>query len=344
MARGAARGRYTGREMPAPSWWRCVRVFFGRSGPRGDAVANSVERGELAAAASPALAAPAIAVAIPCYNEALAVAAVVAAWRAALPEAEIVVFDNNSADGTGAIARRHGVRVVEVRDQGKGHAVRAIFEDLADRDVVILVDGDGTYPAEAAHALIGPILRGEAHMTVGARRPVDAPGAMTPVRGLGNALITGAFRVLIGPATRDLLSGYRGFSRHFLEAVHPRAVGFEIEAEIAGQAVARGLPTVEVPVEYRPRIAGTASKLRAFRDGRRILLAILRQSFRWQPWRPLILLASALGLLALALRLAASRLDSPPLAESAGWILALALGSLAAAAAAIFATGKAPRR
>ena len=306
-------------------------------------MANFVERAEPAVAGAPMLAAPAIAVAIPCYNEAGAIPSVLAAWRAALPEAEIVVFDNNSADGTGALARRHGVRVVEVRDQGKGHAVRAIFEDLADRDVVILVDGDGTYPAEEARALIAPILEGRADMTVGARQPIDAPGAMTPVRGLGNVLITAAFRVLIGPGTHDLLSGYRGFSRHFLEAVHPCSAGFEIEAEIAGQAVARGLPTVEIPVEYRPRIAGTASKLRAFRDGRRILLAILRQSFRWQPWRPLALLAAGAGLLALALRLLAARLDAPPLLDSAGWILGLALMSLVAAAL-TFLTRKPPRR
>lgn len=292
-------------------------------------MADDAERGSNAnavvATPIPASASPSIAVAIPCYNEAGAVMAVVEAWRTALPEAEIVVFDNNSGDGTGAIARRIGVRVVEVRDQGKGYAVRAIFEDLADRDVVILVDGDGTYPAEAARALIDPILRGVADMTVGARQPIEAPGAMTPVRGVGNFLITGAFRVLIGPGTHDLLSGYRGFSRRFLEVVHPSSVGFEIEAEIAGQAVARGLPTAEIFVEYRPRIAGTASKLRAFRDGRRILFAILRQSFRWQPWRPLLLLAGTVGAAGLALGLTALGRGEPDLVPWAGRFLTMML-------------------
>ena len=285
-------------------------------------MAEFAERGMPAVAAEPVLARPSIAVAIPCYNEAGAVALVVESWRAALPEAEIVLFDNNSADGTGAIARRMGVRVVEVRDQGKGYAVRAIFEDLADRDVVILVDGDGTYPAEAARALIEPILRGRADMTVGARQPIEAPGAMTPIRGLGNFLITAAFRVLIGPGTRDLLSGYRGFSRRFLDVVHPRSVGFEIEAEIAGQAVARGLPTVEVPVEYRPRIAGTASKLRVVRDGARIALAILRQSVRWQPWRPMGLAALAAVALGFLLALAAGPLDRPEFVAWSGRLIA----------------------
>ena len=284
-----------------------------------------------------------IAVAIPCYNEAAAVEAVVTEWRAALPEAELVVFDNNSTDGTGALARRLGVRVVEVRDQGKGHAVRAIFEDLGDRDVVILVDGDGTYPAEAARQLIEPILQGRADMTVGARHPVEAPGAMTPVRGLGNWLITAAFRALIGPGTRDLLSGYRGFSRHFLEVVRPRSVGFEIEAEIAGQAIARGLPCVEIDVEYRPRIAGTASKLRVFRDGRRILAAILRQSILWQPWRPLSILAGLIGSAGFGLAILVGQAGNPMLVIGSGWMMISALAMLPAALIMVI-VWKVPRR
>jgi glycosyltransferase involved in cell wall biosynthesis len=238
---------------------------------------------------------PRIAVAIPCYNEAGAVEAVVSEWKNALPEAEIVVFDNNSSDGTGAVARRLLVRVVEVREQGKGHAVRAIFEDLADRDAVILVDGDGTYPADHARALLEPVLDGRADMTVGNRRPVAELGAMSPIRGLGNVLIGAAFAVLIGPGTRDLLSGYRVFGRHFREVVRPRSAGFEIEAELVSQAVARGLRVVQVDVPYRPRIAGTASKLRAFRDGRRILGTILRQGLRFRPWRALCVLALPIG-------------------------------------------------
>jgi glycosyltransferase involved in cell wall biosynthesis len=244
---------------------------------------------------------PTIAVAIPCFNEAGAIEAVVDEWRLALPEAEIVVFDNNSSDGTGAIARRLGLRVVEVPEQGKGFAVRAIFEDLADRDAVILVDGDGTYPADAAPGLLEPVLAGRADMTVGNRRPVAEVGAMSPIRGLGNVLIGLAFFVLIGPGTRDLLSGYRVFGRRFREVVRPRSTGFEIEAELVGQAVARGLRVVEIDVPYRPRIAGTASKLRAFRDGRRILEVILRQSLRFRPWRPLFALAVAVALIGLAI-------------------------------------------
>ncbi len=223
--------------------------------------------------------------AIPCYNEAAAIAAVLSAWRSALPEAELVVFDNNSTDGTGDLARSLGIRVVPVASQGKGHVVQSIFADLADFDGVIMIDGDGTYPAEPIRDLLDPVLAGRAEMAVGARRPVAAPGAMSPVRGLGNRLIGSAFRVLIGPGNRDLLSGYRVFSRRFRQLVQPRSAGFEIEAELASEAVARGLPIVEIPVPYHPRIAGTVSKLRAFRDGWRILRLILQQGIRHRPWR-----------------------------------------------------------
>jgi glycosyltransferase involved in cell wall biosynthesis len=230
-----------------------------------------------------------IAVAIPCYNEAAAIATVVAAFRAALPGAEVVVFDNNSTDGTGAIARGLGVRVVDVPDQGKGYAVRAAFATLADRDAVLLTDGDGTYPAEAAPLLVAPVLDGAAEMTVGARQPMPGAGAMTLTRGVGNRLIRGAFSVLIGPGNTDLLSGYRAFSRRFLREVDLRSSGFEIETELAGEAAARGFRVIEISVPYHPRIAGTASKLRAFRDGRRILTTIVKLGIRLRPVRLLLM-------------------------------------------------------
>ena len=243
-----------------------------------------------------------VAVALPCYNEAAAIGEVIARWREALPGAEVVVFDNNSTDGTGDIARGLGARVVEVREQGKGHAVRAIFGALADREAVVMADGDGTYPAEEVGRLLGPVLAGEADMAVGARRPVAGAGAMSPVRGAGNLVIRAAFYVLIGAGPGDLLSGYRVFGKRFREAVRPRSAGFEIEAELACEAVARGMRVVEVPVPYRPRIAGTQSKLRAFRDGRRILATILARSLGLRPWRPLGLAALGLAALVLAWR------------------------------------------
>jgi glycosyltransferase involved in cell wall biosynthesis len=229
-----------------------------------------------------------IAVAIPCFNEAAAITTVISEFRAALPAAEVVVLDNNSTDSTGAIARALGVRVIEVPDQGKGHAVQAAFRALGDYDVVVLTDGDGTYPAGSVGELIAPVLNGEADMVVGARKPASGAGAMTFTRGLGNRLIRAAFRLLIGAANRDLLSGYRALGRAYRELVRPRSPGFEIETELTSEAVARRLRIVEINAPYYPRIAGTQSKLRAFRDGWRILGTILRQSLRLCPHRPLL--------------------------------------------------------
>ena len=183
---------------------------------------------------------PTIAVAIPCFNEAAAIASVIERYRAALPQAEVVVFDNNSTDGTGEIARSLGIRVVDVPEQGKGHAVRAAFAALKDFDVVVLTDGDGTYPAEAATLLVGPVAIGAADMAVGVRRPAPGAGAMSLTRGVGNLLIRAIFRILIGRGTTDLLSGYRTFNRRFRETVLLRSSGFEIETELVSEAVVRG--------------------------------------------------------------------------------------------------------
>lgn len=238
---------------------------------------------------------PTVAVAIPCYNEAAAVGSVVDQFRAAWPSAEIVVIDNNSNDGTAEVATRHGAKVVSEPRQGKGFAVRAAFAELKGRDVVVMTDGDGTYPAEFIGEMIAPILEGRAETVVGARRPEPGAGAMSPVRAIGNLIIRSAFRLFIGQAPGDLLSGYRAFSRRFVETVPLRSEGFEIETELAVATVARKLPAVEVSVPYHPRIAGTESKLRAFRDGRKILTTILREGLRLAPWRVFGLYAVAAG-------------------------------------------------
>jgi hypothetical protein len=188
--------------------------------------------------------------------------------------------------------------VIDVPEQGKGHAVRAAFSALTAFDIVVLTDGDGTYPAEAAPLLVARVLEHDVDMAVGARQPEPGAGAMTFTRGLGNVLIRSAFRVLIGPGTTDLLSGYRAFNRRFRSTVRLRSMGFEIEAELAGEAVARRLKVVEIPIAYHPRIAGTESKLRAFRDGRRILVTILTLSLRLRPHRPLLAVVVPCSILA----------------------------------------------
>ncbi len=238
-----------------------------------------------------------VAVAIPCFNEAPALPQVINEWRNALPEAEILVFDNNSTDGSGQIAQSLGVRVVSVTRQGKGFVVRAMFAELIDRDAVVMADGDGTYPANAVHKLLEPVLSGQADMTVGARVPVAEMGAMSPIRGVGNILIRTAFAVVMGISGGDLLSGYRVFGPKFLKEVKLKSKGFEIETEIVCQALAGGYRVVESPVSYLPRVAGTESKLRAVRDGLRILKMMTIQSLRLKPWR----IPSALVVLIVAL-------------------------------------------
>jgi len=240
-----------------------------------------------------------IAVAIPCFNEAAAIAIVIAQFRAALPGAELIVFDNNSTDGTGEIARGLGIRVIDVPEQGKGHAVRAAFAALSEFDILVLTDGDGTYPAEAAPLLVAQVHEHAVDMAVGARQPDPGAGAMTLTRGLGNILIRAAFRILIGPGNTDLLSGFRAFSRCFRATVQLRSSGFEIETELASEAVARRLRVSEIAIPYHPRIAGTQSKLRAFRDGRRILGTIVIQSLRLRPHRPLLAVLVPCSVLAL---------------------------------------------
>lgn len=234
-----------------------------------------------------------MAVALPCYNEAPAVGRVVDDFRAHLPGAEVFVFDNASDDGTAEVAAARGARVIPVPDRGKGFAVRAAFETLKDYDVVLMADGDGTYPAEEAPRMIAPILEGRAETVVGSRRPEEGAKAMAPVRALGNVLIRGAFLAFIGPGAGDLLSGYRAFSRRFLRDVRLRSEGFEVETELAVATAAGRLAAAEVEVPYRPRIEGTESKLRAFRDGRRILATIVREGFRLRPLRASAVVAAA---------------------------------------------------
>lgn len=226
-----------------------------------------------------------IAVAIPCYNEAPALPQLFAEWRKALPDADLILFDNNSTDDSAQIARNHGIRVVPVSRQGKGYVVRAMFAELADRDAVVMADGDGTYPAAEAPGLLEPVLAGQADMVVGARVPDASLGAMSPVRSLGNVLLRMAFFLVMGISGGDLLSGYRVFGPRFLRSIRLKSNGFEIETELTCRAFAGGFKVIEKPVPYLPRAAGTASKLNAFRDGLRILKMMTRQSLRLKPWR-----------------------------------------------------------
>lgn len=210
-----------------------------------------------------------IAVAVPCYNEAATIAKVVRDFRKALPKAKVYVFDNNSTDSSAALAQRAGASVRRVLSQGKGHTIRAIFDELRE-DVVVLVDGDDTYPAEAVDSLLAPILADAADMVVGER--MAAEHNMKPINQFGNRLIVGFINRLFSVGYRDVLSGYRAFNRRFIESVPVLTSGFEVETEITLQALAEELRVVEVPIPYRNRPKDSHSKLRPFADGYRIVL------------------------------------------------------------------------
>ncbi len=240
-----------------------------------------------------------VVVAIPCLNEAAAIQELVRHWRRVLPEAEIVVFDNASTDGTAAEARLAGAVVELVPTPGKGHVIQAIFERYRDRAAVLITDGDGTYPPERGLDLLEPVLDGRCEMSVGRRCPVAVEGSpgMAPVRWVGNRLLRFAFRCLIGRGPGDFLSGYRVFSPRMLREIQPRSAGFEIETELAGEAVTRGYRVLEIDVPYYPRVAGTQSKLRAGRDGLRIICCMFDLAARQRLYRVLLLVM--LGLIAI---------------------------------------------
>ena len=215
-----------------------------------------------------------IAVLVPCFNEEAAVATVIADFRKALPSADIFVYDNNSSDRTVAIAREAGAVVRNERRQGKGHVVRRMFADV-DADVYVLVDGDATYDAASAPRLIETLLAGRLDMVVGLR--VDqALAAWRPGHRTGNRLLTGFLSSVFGQDFKDILSGYRVFSRRFVKSFPVLSDGFEIETELTVHALELALPVAEIETPYFARPEGSVSKLNTWRDGLRILGTILK--------------------------------------------------------------------
>src|SRR6476646_3680823 len=217
---------------------------------------------------------PRIAVLVPCYNEEAAVATVVADFRKALPSADIYVYDNNSSDRTAAVAREAGAEVRSERRQGKGHVVRRMFADI-DADIYVLVDGDATYDAASVPRMIDALVSDRLDMVVGLR--VDqAEAAYRPGHRTGNWLLTSFLASVFGAAFKDILSGYRVFSRRFVKSFPVLSDGFEIETELSVHALELALPVAEIATPYYARPEGSFSKLNTWRDGFRILGTILR--------------------------------------------------------------------
>ena len=180
---------------------------------------------------------PRIAVVIPCYNEAPTIAKVVHDFAAALPEAQITVFDNNSSDDSARIAREAGARVIASPQRGKGNVVRHIASAI-DADIFVIVDGDDTYSADAAPEMVRRLQSEDLDMLVGTRLEEFSDGSFRTFHWLGNRIISGAIRLLFQTNLSDVLSGYRVLSSTFMKIVHPRTSGFEIETEMTAQALA----------------------------------------------------------------------------------------------------------
>jgi glycosyltransferase involved in cell wall biosynthesis len=240
---------------------------------------------------------PRIAVLLPCYNEEAAIAQTVAGFRAALPTADIYVYDNNSRDRTVEVAAAAGAIVRTERMQGKGHVVRRMFADI-EADIYVMADGDSTYEAAAAPGMVARLLEERLDMVVGARKS-EIDEAYRRGHRLGNRLFTGILASLFGRTFTDIFSGYRIFSRRFVKSFPALARGFETETEISVHALELAMPVAEMVTAYGARPEGSVSKLSTYRDGFRIMRTILHL-FRIE--RP-VLFYGSFGLLIAALAL-----------------------------------------
>jgi glycosyltransferase involved in cell wall biosynthesis len=215
-----------------------------------------------------------LAVLVPCFNEEAAIGRVVRDFRAALPQATVYVYDNNSTDRTMEVARTAGAVVRREAHQGKGNVVRRMFSDI-DADVYVLVDGDATYDAPSAPAMIAQLLEDRLDMVVAARVH-EEQAAYRRGHVTGNRLLTGFVATVFGTAFSDILSGYRAFSRRFVKSFPVLSGGFEIETELTVHALELELPVAEIRTPYYARPEGSESKLSTWRDGFRILGTILK--------------------------------------------------------------------
>jgi glycosyltransferase involved in cell wall biosynthesis len=239
-----------------------------------------------------------VAVLIPCYNEAGAIAGVVADFRAVLPAAQIYVYDNDSSDGTEKVARAAGAEVRRELSRGKGNVVRRMFADV-DADVFVLVDGDGTYDAASAPRMIEMLLDQQLDMVCG-RRVETARAAYRQGHRSGNRGLTYVVGALFGGRLTDILSGYRVMSRRFVKSFPALSRGFETETELTVHALDLRAPIAELDTPYGERTAG-ASKLSTWRDGWRILRTIVRLLKEERPFAFFTSIGTVLALTSVAL-------------------------------------------
>lgn len=226
-----------------------------------------------------------IAVLIPCYNESQTIAKVVADYRAALPQADIYVYDNNSTDGTDTIASGAGALVRYEYRQGKGNVIRTMFRDI-EADCYLMIDGDDTYPAEHAAEMCALVLEGKADMVIGDRlSSTYFAENKRPFHNVGNVLVRKFINLFWHPKTPivDVMTGYRAFSPLFVKTFPILSKGFEIETEMTIHALDKNLLLRSVPVQYRDRPTGSTSKLNTYTDGLKVLLTIFNLYRDYKP-------------------------------------------------------------
>jgi glycosyltransferase involved in cell wall biosynthesis len=217
-----------------------------------------------------------IAVLIPCYNESKTVAKVVSDYKKALPEADIYVYDNNSTDGTGDIAKKAGAIVKVERRQGKGNVVRSMFRDI-EADCYLMIDGDGTYPADSAREMCNMVLDDGVDMVVGDRlSSTYFKENKRPFHNVGNRLVRLLINMIFRSHVKDIMTGYRAFSRDFVKTYPVLSKGFEIETEMTIHALDKNFYIKEIPVNYRDREEGSESKLNTVSDGVKVIFTIAR--------------------------------------------------------------------
>lgn len=224
-----------------------------------------------------------IAVLIPCYNESQTITKVVSAFRTALPEATVYVYDNNSTDGTDELARAAGAVVRYERRQGKGNVIRSMFRQI-EADCYLMVDGDDTYPAEHARQMCDLVLEQQADMVIGDRLSATYfTENSRAFHNTGNRLVRKLINSLFGSHIHDIMTGYRAFSRLFVKSFPVLSKGFEIETEMTIHALDKNFLLMEVPVDYRDRPAGSVSKLNTVSDGFRVLGTIFTLMRDYRP-------------------------------------------------------------
>ena len=243
-----------------------------------------------------------IAVIIPCYNEALTIGKVIDDFHRELPQATVYVYDNNSSDDTSRIATEHGATVRFEPRQGKGNVCRQMFRDI-DADCYLMVDGDDTYPAEAAKALCEPILNGTADMTVGDRlsNGTYAEENKRAFHGFGNNLVRAMIKWIYGYSFDDVMTGYRAMSRPFVKTFPVLSEGFQIETELSIHAVDHRWRIKDVPIEYRDRPEGSESKLNTVSDGIKVVAMIGPLFKDYRPLKFFSLVALLFAIIGLAL-------------------------------------------